>query len=122
MYDIELAAMYVFDRNRRNIDALETANIHGPFLWSSAGATKGRNPANGAKIVFRGAGIPLVERQFFQGSENSKIAFFNNTMIERAPASAYRTITHSDVVEISVDLEPGFSAVTATAIRLFHDD
>jgi hypothetical protein len=64
--------------------------------------------------------MPLIERKLVNRCQQTKTIFFD-AMNQGASSATYRTVTDSNMIEISVDFEPDSTAVTRAFVRLFHD-
>jgi hypothetical protein len=116
---IQPASVEVLDWNRGQIDAFETANVDTPEFWSRARAAERQNAAVRAEVIFGGFRVPLIERKLFDRGQKTK-ALIIDAMEESAAPAADRAVANPDVVEIRVDLEPNFTAVARSCVRLLH--
>jgi len=119
MSDIQLAAVHILDRNTCQINIEQASNIHSPLIGRRSRSAKRQNAAYGAKVVLRDLRVPLIHAQIAdRGKKPQRIAI--HPMNERAPAATNRAVANAYMIEISVNFEAYFAAVTTTAVRLSH--
>ena len=111
--------MHILDRNTCEIHVEQASNIHSPLSGSRSRSAKRQDAAYGAKVVFRDLRVPLIDAQIAdRGKKPQRIVI--NPMNECASAAANRAVANAHVIEIGVNFEAHFAAVTTTAVRLSH--
>jgi hypothetical protein len=64
--------------------------------------------------------MPLIKRQLLDRRQDPEAIFFN-AMDKSASAATDRTVANSNMIEIGIDFELHFPAVTRPFVRLLHD-
>ena len=118
---VETASIDVLDRDGREVDAFETANINAPQFRSHARTTERQNSAGWAEIIFGSPRMPLIERKLFDRRQWTKTFLFD-AMDKRASETTDRTVADPNMIEIGVNFEPNLAAVTGALVWLFHAD
>lgn len=120
MYQVQLAAVYILYRDRREVHPLEAAHVYRPNVRRRSRAAKWENSADWAEVILSRLRIPFVHREIAQRREKPQVLFVH-TMVQRSPAAAYRAVTDANVVDIGIHFELHAPAMASTPVRRFHD-
>lgn len=107
--------MDALDRDRIQIDALQTADIDCPDMRRSSWTAKRKNPADRAEIVGRLTGVEFVGDKVFQRGEQLQLSLFD-PVYERATLATYGTVAHAHMIELSVHTKSDAAAVAIPII------
>ena len=113
------ASINVLDRDGVEIDTIEASNVDGPYILRCAWASERQDAAGRTKVVSRDMRVPLIEGQIVQGREQPE-TIRGHAMDQGAAFSTDRTVTHPDVIQDGVDLEPHATTMTGTSIGYLH--
>src|SRR5580765_6318190 len=115
------AAVVVHDLQRRRVDALEAADVHGRRLDAlRVGAeAERRAAARRAELMRDAAGVEAVRREVgLRGGEAEPVA--GHEPEEIAAAAADGEVALHDLRDVAVGLEPNPPAVAAALVRHGH--
>src|SRR5262249_31243705 len=105
------------DRDRREIDVVQTSHVDRPEVWRRPRPTEGKDPARGAEIVLGGSRMPLVEGKLVERRQETEAGFLD-PMGQRASLPTDAAVAQPNMVDVRIDLEANLPAVTGPLVGL----
>jgi hypothetical protein len=109
----QTAAVDSLDWNGFQIDPLEAAHVDPPQIRSGARATEREDPTIRAEVVCRPPCVKLIRGELFERGKQLKVQLLDS-VDERSPSPADRTVANPHMIKFSLDFESYASTVTAS--------